>query len=122
MFAQRLKEIRNKKGLTQLEAALKLDIAPRAYQYYESGSREPSLSNLTKIANVFDCSIDYLIGRTEKPDYVQVVREVKGIPVEMHIQKDSPKVKGEFTPEQLQRIEKIVEKAVEQRLHENNQG
>ena len=40
-----------------------LQIAQPSYIRYENGSSEPSLENLVKIADYFDCSADYLLGR-----------------------------------------------------------
>ncbi len=47
--------------------AERLNISERAYQYYESGQREPNLDTLFDISNVFDISIDYLLGKTNNP-------------------------------------------------------
>ena len=70
-FPKRLKELRISKGLKQTDLAEILDMSTRGYQYYESSSessfREPNFYNLTKIADYFDVSVDYLLGRTDNP-------------------------------------------------------
>ena len=43
------------------------NLSLRAYQYYERGQREPTASVLIALADYFDVSIDYLVGRTDNP-------------------------------------------------------
>lgn len=59
-----LKHLRLQKGYSQLEMAGELGIPQSTYQQYEAGINEPRFSTLIKIADYFDVSIDYLIGRT----------------------------------------------------------
>lgn len=66
ILAQRLKQCRKEKGLTQREVAIYCDITEKAYQNYELMTREPRLEILLKIAEYFDVSLDYLVGRTDK--------------------------------------------------------
>ncbi len=65
ILSKRLKELRKKKGLTQGQVAIYCDITEKAYQNYELMTREPKLSILIKIADLFDVSLDYLVGRTD---------------------------------------------------------
>lgn len=44
-----------------------LGVTERAYQHYELGTREPNMERLLALADYFDVSIDYLVGRTENP-------------------------------------------------------
>ena len=43
-----------------------LGVQIRAYQYYESGSFFPEIINLIKLADYFDVSTDYLLGRSDQ--------------------------------------------------------
>ena len=61
---QNLKSLRQEKGYSQLEMAGELGIPQSTYQQYEAGINEPKFSTLIQIADYFDVSIDYLIGRT----------------------------------------------------------
>ena len=61
----RLKLLRNEKQLTQTQVAELLKQSLRAYQYYESGHHIPEFPNLLFLANFYDVSMDYLIGRSE---------------------------------------------------------
>ena len=63
----RLKELRKKKGLSQLRLATDLNTTQNTISRYETGEREPGIDELIKIADYFNVSIDYLIGRTENP-------------------------------------------------------
>ena len=66
-FAERLQEERQKKGATQKEMAELLGVKLRAYQYYESGQHNPTLDSLVALADYFDVTTDYLLGRTDEP-------------------------------------------------------
>ena len=63
----RLKELRKRKGLSQLRLATELNTTQNTISRYETGEREPGISELIKIADYFNISVDYLIGRTENP-------------------------------------------------------
>ena len=67
MFAERLKKTRIKRGYTQQETAEALNLSVRSYQRYEAlnGQCEPPLNTLVSIADLFDVSIDYLLGRDD---------------------------------------------------------
>ena len=60
----RLKECRLKLGITKQEAAKRIQISQPAYLRYEAGSRNPSIQLISKMAEVFSTSTDYLIGKS----------------------------------------------------------
>lgn len=62
-FNERLKYQRESSGYTQKQMAELIGIAPRSYQRYESGEREPNIATLVQIADFFKISLDDLIGR-----------------------------------------------------------
>lgn len=65
-----LKEIRKKKGYTQLKVAMDLSISREALSYYENGKRSPDLQMLLLLSQYFDVSVDYLItGKNFTPKY-----------------------------------------------------
>jgi len=64
-FYERIRSLRNEKGLTQKEAAAELGIGYRAYQCYEYNQRYPDVPGLVAIADFFDVSLDYLMGRSD---------------------------------------------------------
>ncbi|WP_273000933.1 helix-turn-helix domain-containing protein, partial [Hydrogenibacillus schlegelii] len=65
--ADRLVHLRKSRGLTQKEVADKLKISRSSYAQYELGRRRPDYETLIGIANLYDVSIDYLLGRTDNP-------------------------------------------------------
>ena len=65
IFAQRLKELRREKNLTQSNVAAQLGIKQQSYLRYEMGTGEPSLDTLVAIAKLFGVSADYLLGLAE---------------------------------------------------------
>ena len=68
IFSQRLKEERERAGLTQKQVADSLGIILSTYQGYEAlgtRHREPDLEMVAKIANVLNTTADYLIGRVD---------------------------------------------------------
>lgn len=64
----KLREIRKKFGISQLKLALDLNTNQNTISRYETGEREPGINELIKIADYFDVSIDYLLGRTDNPE------------------------------------------------------
>lgn len=62
-FYKRLKHLRTINHLTQLELANMLNIERSTLSSYETGRRYPTLVILIRVADVFDVSVDYLIGR-----------------------------------------------------------
>ena len=64
MFASRLKCLRSEKGLTQAQLAEMLILKPRTMKNWEGGVNIPPVEVLCEIANYFDVSLDYLVGRT----------------------------------------------------------
>ena len=59
----RLKEIRHNKHITQKEVADHIGCSVGAYSKYETGTREPSITILRALADYYEVSVDYLIGR-----------------------------------------------------------
>ena len=66
ILAQRLKELRKGRKKTQAEMAEYLGVVLRAYQYYEAATNYPNVPGLIKLADYFDVSLDYLVGRTDQ--------------------------------------------------------
>lgn len=63
----RLKELRIKKGVTQVRLAIDLDINQNSVSRYESGERQADYATLIKFADYFNVSIDYMLERTDNP-------------------------------------------------------
>ena len=65
-FGERLKYLREREKMFQSELADKLNLAPSTISMYERGDRDPDTSTLAKIAEIFNVTTDYLLGRSEK--------------------------------------------------------
>lgn len=64
-FAQRMKQLRKEKNLKQQQMADQFSVKLRTYQGYEYGESYPEVAKLIAIADFFDVSLDYLVGRSE---------------------------------------------------------
>lgn len=64
-FNKILKDLRNKKGLSQFQLAKKINVAQNTVSNWEKGIREPDWEMMGVIANFFGVTVDYLLGRTE---------------------------------------------------------
>ncbi|WP_371377684.1 helix-turn-helix domain-containing protein [Sporomusa aerivorans] len=67
IFAERLKELRMKHKVSQAVLADLLHVSQRQISYYETAQDTPSLPSLIAIADYFDISLDYLVGRSNNP-------------------------------------------------------
>ena len=65
-FSERLKELRKRAHLTQVELASKLGIVQSSYADWERGKKKPTQDNLVKIAQILNVSVDYLVGNSEE--------------------------------------------------------
>ena len=69
MFGEKLKQLRKEQQLTQEQLADKIDVARTTYSSYEQGRREPDNETLTRIANFFGVTTDFLLGRNKAPKW-----------------------------------------------------
>lgn len=69
-FSERILEIKISRNLLQKDIANAIDITVRNYQRYEKGEQQPTLPVLLKLADFFNVSLDYLVGRSNFSDVV----------------------------------------------------
>ena len=67
-FSSILKKLRLDKNFTQKQISEYLGIHSNSYQAIEYGKTKPALDTVIKLANYFDVSTDYLLGRTDNPN------------------------------------------------------
>lgn len=102
-LGDKLKELREEKELTTREMSKILNIGKSTFSNYENDVRRPDYDTLSKIADYFDVSIDYLLGRTTIKNLPKEDKRDHTIPIAAHF-------KGkEMTEEQRKRIEKFIE-------------
>lgn len=76
MFSNRLKELRQEKGLTQERFAQEINVSKGAVAMWETSKREPDVDMLKKIAAYFGTSVDDLIGAESVPAKSNGLNEV----------------------------------------------
>ena len=62
LIGKRIKELRKKAGLTQVELGKKINVTKVSVCCYELGTRTPSLDTLVDLSNIFNVNLDYLLG------------------------------------------------------------
>ena len=77
----RLKECRERMGITKMEAAKRMSLSQPAYLRYESGERTPSFQTLTVIAKVLNTSTEYLTDQSDDPAPVSYTFDKSDNPV-----------------------------------------
>lgn len=65
-LAERLKELRKERDLRQEQIAVAIDVGMSTYCRYEQGKREPNASVLWRMADYYDVTVDYLLGRSDR--------------------------------------------------------
>ena len=64
-FPERLSELRTENGWTQQQLGIKLNVSVATVSRYENGYRRPDPEILLKLADIFNVSVDYLLGRVD---------------------------------------------------------
>ena len=67
IFGKRLRKLRKLNEIPIQKISDLLGCSLRAYHFYEDGSREPNIKRLIQLADFFDVSLDYLVGRSDDP-------------------------------------------------------
>lgn len=68
MFHERLRQIRLSRNITAKYMSEYLGMVYRNYQRYETGEVDPPLSKVIALADYFNVSLDYLVGRSDNPE------------------------------------------------------
>ena len=66
-LSDRLQELQKQSGILKKDIAQAVGLSIMGYYRYERGEREPSMSTLIALADYFDVSLDYLVGRSDEP-------------------------------------------------------
>ena len=67
IFIDRLFALRIKLDISRIQLAEKIGVSKQAMGQFESGKMLPSIHTLVKLADFFDVSLDYLVGRSDDP-------------------------------------------------------
>lgn len=71
----KIKELRQKLNLSQIEISQKLKIPQQTYCNYEIGRSEPNINTLIKMADFFNCTLDELVGRESETINLRYLNE-----------------------------------------------
>lgn len=69
-MVKNLKLLRNQKGISQQTLASEIGISQQSVNKYENHNIEPDINTLISLADYFDTTVDYLIGRTENGNFI----------------------------------------------------
>lgn len=75
MFCKKVKQLRKEQSMTQEHLADLLNVSRTTVVRYEKGECEPDIATLIKLADIFNISLDYLLGRTEHRHNVSMLNK-----------------------------------------------
>lgn len=84
----RIKESRNSLDLSQEELAQKLNVSKQTISNWENGNRIPDAQTLILLADIFDVSTDYLLGRTDDKSSILCDYNIFGNDIILEVSKD----------------------------------
>lgn len=114
MFGIRLKQLRKDKNWTINDIAEKLNVGSSTYGAYETEYRKPPIETLIKIANIYDVSIDYILGLTDEKDIKELEHDTS-----KYLRKEDLTWKGvPLSNTELKPIMDLLEVIVRDRLPE----
>jgi len=90
LLGGRLKILREDKNLLQKDIAKAIGVSDRTIGMYEQERREPDISTLNKLADYFDVSSDYLLGRTNDRNSKVYSGNIDGTKVKIGVNKNYP--------------------------------
>ena len=105
MFSFRLKQLRENAGWTQGELAAKLNLTQSTIAYYENDRKKPTLENARIIADLFNISLDYLVGSSDNKCPLAISEENKDYSASSKLLKD---IKA-LSPKSLKDLEDYIE-------------
>lgn len=84
MFGENIRELRELKGYTQQDLANKLNVSRSKVAMWETNKRDPGTDDLRELADIFDVTIDYLLGKSTDPklsrkDELDIAKEIDKI-------------------------------------------
>ena len=71
----RIKELRIEKNMLQSDVAKLVGKSERMIGFYENGERDPNTETLAKLSEIFDCSIDYILGKSDIRNPEQQIKD-----------------------------------------------
>lgn len=107
MIGKRIKALRNERNLLQKDLAEKLNLSQQTISLYESEKRQPDYQILQSIADFFNVSVDYLLGRTDNTkDLSSPIRESE---LKYSVQNEIIDEIQKLSPESQEDLKKLIE-------------
>lgn len=108
MIGERLKQLRKEKGIEAQFIAQKINVSKSTYSYYENDKSDPNFETLKKLADIFDVSTDYLLGRTDMKEIAiiegdEIPQELRAVGID-YMEVDKIAKEEGFTPEDIKEI------------------
>lgn len=122
-FGERLRELREKNGLTQEELGEKINQKKANISKYETGRLQPSLETINLLAAIFNVTTDYLLGRTDNPNdvnYEPTPQELEKVLREANIAFDGSPLDEEDKEDVIEFV-KVALRALKKRNREKAQ-
>lgn len=110
-LSTRLKSLRENRGIAQKFVAEKIGIKNNTLSGYENGTREPDAETLGKLADFYEVTTDYLLGRTNNPSFSQNTEAyVNDLDLGLSVQEISEKYNLKYQGQELNKedVEKIM--------------
>jgi len=126
MFAKRLEKLRVEKNLTHQQMADMLGITRQAYGNYENGKREPDLKTLSKLADFFNVSLDYLLGksphRSSPNQYEPTPAEIEDVIKKADLQFDGAPLNDEDKEDIIEFIKVVLKRNKKREKEQHGQA
>lgn len=122
MFFDVYCELCKEKGISPTGAALEMGISRGAVSAWKNEARVPSSAILTKIADYFGVSVDYLLGNEEKPASQEADELIKSDPLAGQLFAAYGRVKEEFSQAEIDDITMIMEMLAEKKRRKREKG
>ena len=68
IFAEKLSKLRKQNNISTISLSKEIGLSKQAISQFEKAANYPHVNTLTALADYFDVSIDYLVGRTDNPN------------------------------------------------------
>ncbi len=113
ILMNRITILRKKEKLSQSELAEKLNISQQSISSYENGKREPDNETLKKLADFFNVTTDYLLGRTDDPETValrgdEIPKELRDVGIQ-YLELAKEMQDKQLSPESIKNLLKVVQ-------------
>jgi len=120
-FGDRLKQLREERDLTRADLASRLNVSYSTISKYETNIRFPDKGTLVGLANFFDVSLDYLLGRSDIRETAEKILDKSRGQFLVNSPRNTYKADENLSPEAIQEIE-IFKEFIQHKYRKKNGG